>query len=624
LRAPCAPPIVVVVGPFDFDNDNDKDNESAMCFRRAMPPRSASPVHFLLGLASRYPERIIRGLVMAVAGTLLTFVVPNTARWIIDEVIPHRDLDRLRSVVLFTLGAMLLRQFLYTLRTLANNEFHLRMTFDLRARLHEKVQLLPIQWFDHQSTGDTITRMSDDVPATQRAILDAVDQCVPAILQIVITIVIMHSIHGMLTLVAFLPLPFIAFGAWGFGRWIFPRELKAREAAGGLASVLSDNVAGIRQIKSFTMEAAKQRVFEASSARYKEMQTSLQRAWSIYGPAMGFVGDVGVLLVMGCGALWCIAGELTVGELGQFLLLMGLLFDPLARMNALATSFVGSAAAAQRVIDVLEMEGAEDLDAGHDLEEVRGEIRFVGVGFHHVPERPTVTGLDLAVEPGQTVALVGATGAGKSTTFQLLTRFYEPDEGEILLDGRPIRDLSKKSLRDAIAYVTQESYLFNESIRDNLKAGKTDATDEELWDALDAACAREFVERLDGQLGANVGERGGRLSGGEKQRIAIARAFLKDAPILLLDEATSAVDAKSEELIKRAIDRLRENRTCLVIAHRLSTVRDADRIYVMQEGRIIGQGSHSDLMATNATYAELARLSLSGGAALDSVSSSSG
>jgi ATP-binding cassette subfamily B protein/subfamily B ATP-binding cassette protein MsbA len=228
------------------------------------------------------------------------------------------------------------------------------------------------------------------------------------------------------------------------------------------------------------------------------------------------------------------------------------------------------------------------------------------------------------VEPGQTVALVGATGAGKSTTFQLLTRFYEPDEGEILLDGRPIRDLSKKSLRDAIAYVTQESYLFNESIRDNLKAGKPDATDEELWEALDAACAREFVERLDGQLGANVGERGGRLSGGEKQRIAIARAFLKDAPILLLDEATSAVDAKSEELIKRAIDRLRENRTCLVIAHRLSTVRDANRIYLMQEGRIIGQGSHSELMATNATYAELARLSLSGGGALDSVPGSSG
>jgi ATP-binding cassette subfamily B protein/subfamily B ATP-binding cassette protein MsbA len=285
-----------------------------------------------------------------------------------------------------------------------------------------------------------------------------------------------------------------------------------------------------------------------------------------------------------------------------------------ARLNGLGNSLISSAAAARRVVDLLEMDGAEDLHVGADLAPVRGEVCFRDVHFAHAPAKPAVRGLNLRAAPGETIALVGSTGAGKSTAFQLLTRFYEPDSGEILIDGRPIHTVSKRSLRSAIAYVTQDSYLFNESIRDNLRAGKPEATDAELWKALEAACAREFVERIDGQLGAEVGERGGRLSGGEKQRIAIARAFLKDAPILLLDEATSAVDAKSEELIKQAIDRLRQGRTCLVIAHRLSTVRDASRIYVMKQGEVIAEGTHDDLLESSPVYAELARLSLNAGA----------
>jgi ATP-binding cassette subfamily B protein/subfamily B ATP-binding cassette protein MsbA len=219
--------------------------------------------------------------------------------------------------------------------------------------------------------------------------------------------------------------------------------------------------------------------------------------------------------------------------------------------------------------------------------------------------------VNLTVQPNQTVAIVGATGAGKSTLFQLLTRYYDTDQGKILLDGRSIRELKKGALRDAIGYVTQESYHYNQTIRENLKLGKADATDEEMWAALEAACAKDFVERMEGGLDATVGERGTRLSGGEKQRISIARAFLKDAPILLLDEATSAVDSKSERLIQEAIDRLRVNRTCLVIAHRLSTIKHADVIYVMKQGQMLAHGTHEELMQSCEYYEELARLSFS-------------
>jgi ATP-binding cassette subfamily B protein/subfamily B ATP-binding cassette protein MsbA len=323
---------------------------------------------------------------------------------------------------------------------------------------------------------------------------------------------------------------------------------------------------------------------------------------------MGLMGDTGLILLMGFGAWWAVQGEITIGQLGQFLLLIGMLYEPIGRLHGVNQTFANGAASARRIFDILELKGEENLVLGERLKEVRGEIRFENVSFRYDASRPTLSELNIIVQPRQTVAFVGATGAGKSTLFQLLTRFYEPESGVITLDGKSILDLNKASLRDAIGYVTQESYLFNQTIRENLLLGKPDATDEELWRALDLACAKDFVERMDGQLNAEVGERGSRLSGGEKQRISVARAFLKNAPILLLDEATSAVDNKSERLIQQAIDQLRENRTCLVIAHRLSTVRHASQIYAMREGRILAHGTHDELLKSCEYYAELVKL----------------
>jgi ATP-binding cassette subfamily B protein/subfamily B ATP-binding cassette protein MsbA len=272
------------------------------------------------------------------------------------------------------------------------------------------------------------------------------------------------------------------------------------------------------------------------------------------------------------------------------------------------SSAVSGLIAAPRVFEILKMEESEDLQSGKHLGKVDGEIRFEHIRFCYDEKRLVLDDISMEVAPRQTVALVGATGSGKSTMFQLLTRLYDPTEGQIVLDGTPIREFSKASLRDAIGYVSQDSYMFNTTVRENLLLGKFEATDAELWEALRHASA-DFVEGLDGGLDAEVGERGSRLSGGERQRLSIARAFLKNAPILLLDEATSAVDARSERLIQNALRKLRHNRTCLIIAHRLSTVRDADRIYVMRGGKVLCEGTHDELVGTCEYYADLARLS---------------
>jgi len=563
----------------------------------------------------RYPWRVAAGLGLAVAGSLLGFVFPGITRWFLDDIIPSGDSSRIVPAVLLALGAMALRQLFYALRTVANNAFELRMTHDLRSGLHDKIQHLPLKWFDRQTTGDILMRMSNDVPATQRVIIEGIDQTAPALIQIAVTIGVMLWVHPSLALVTMIPVPLIASGGWIYSRWVQPRANEARDSAGDLSALLHDNIAGIRQIKSYTLEPEKQHAFDQSSMVYRRQQTRLQRAWAIYGPMMGFFGDAGLILLIGFGSWWCIQKDISVGQLVQFLMLLAMLYEPIGRLHTLMSSLMTGLISAPRVFEILKMEESEDLQSGRQLTHVDGAIRFDDVCFQYDEHRLVLDHVFMDVRPRQTVALVGATGSGKSTMFQLLTRLYEPTHGAILLDGTPIGEFSKASLRDAIGYVSQDSYMFNTTVRENLLLGKFDATEEELWEALRHASADEFVERLEGGLDAEVGERGSHLSGGERQRLSIARAFLKDAPILLLDEATSAVDAKSERLIQSALRKLRHDRTCLIIAHRLSTVRDADQIYVLRAGKVISHGTHDELVRSCDYYAELARLSFGASAA---------
>ena len=302
-------------------------------------------------------------------------------------------------------------------------------------------------------------------------------------------------------------------------------------------------------------------------------------------------------------------GTLSLGSFTGFLLFLSLFYEPIDRLNSLNQMILSGRAAADRVFEI--MDADDEVNANHGAElpaNLRGHVRFENVSFSY-QNQPTLENVTLEAKPGQTVALVGPTGAGKTTILSLLARFYETTSGRITMDGIELSSLSKASLRDRMGYVTQEAFLFNGTVRENLQLAKRDASDEEMWNALEAAHASPFVKELPQLLDTNVGERGVKLSGGEKQRLSIARSLLKNAPILLLDEATASVDSETERLIQSALDHLMKNRTSFVIAHRLSTIQNADVIYVLDGGKVIEQGTHNELLARNGKYAELCKKS---------------
>ncbi len=546
-------------------------------------------------------------MLCAVVGTLMVVVFPAVTQKIVDDVIRDGRTELLWPLLAAGLLSFVLQEGLNGLRIVLNNSFEQKVIFDLRSDLYAHIQKLPLKWFDDRATGDIMTRLVEDVTSVERVLIDGIEQGTVAVLQIAIVAALMVAYSPSLTLVAMAPLPLLALGALAYTLTAKRRYSIQRKAASALNALLHDNIAGIRQIKTYAAEEREHASFNAASDSLRKATLIVMKVWALYSPSMSFLNSFGLLLIAGFGTWQVLYHGMDFGVFVFFLILSRFLYEPVGRLHQLNQIVQAGRAAGERVFEILDEAPEDDLGKLSPKSSLTGDVRYENVCFSY-GSQPTLQDISFHAKPGEMIALVGPTGAGKSTIVNLLIRFYEYNSGQITLDGQALTSLTRNYLRENIALVTQESFLFNGTVGDNLRMGKPDASDDDLWKVLDAANAADFVRRMPKALDTKVGERGVRLSVGEKQRISIARALLKNPPILILDEATASVDTATEKLIQEALDRLLSNRTSFVIAHRLSTVRHADQILVLERGQIIERGRHDELLAHGGLYAELCKL----------------
>ena len=546
----------------------------------------------------------------AIFSTLLGFAFPKLTQVIIDQVVGARRLDLLTPVILALIAAFFFRDLFNSLRIRINNTFEQNVIYDMRCQVYARLQRLPVNYFDPRASGDLMTRVIEDVNSVERVLIDGTEQGTVAVLSIIGVLAFLFSTNPALACIALIPLPLLAAGALWYTLTAHRRYRAQRLAASAMNALLMDNLQGIRQIKAYGQQTHEDARFARRAGELRQGTLGVMRVWAAYSPAMSFAAALGSGLVLWAGGRMVAQGTMTLGQLVGFLLFLALFYEPVARLHGLNQMLQAARAAGERVFDILDTAPETTNPKRRQLLRLplQGEVVFDQVAFSYTPERPVLRAVSLRALPGEVIALVGPTGAGKSTLVNLLPAFYNPSSGRITIDGQDTSQISLESLRAQISVVSQEPFLFNGTVHENICYGKLDATQAELEAAARAANCHEFICCLPDGYDSRVGERGVKLSVGEKQRVSIARALLKNAPVLILDEATASVDTATERLIQEALDRLMAHRTSFVIAHRLSTIRRASQILVLRHGEIVERGTHEQLLESDGLYAKLARI----------------
>jgi ATP-binding cassette subfamily B protein len=559
-----------------------------------------------------YFQRIVLNLLLLLGITGLALVAPRIIQNVIDIGLAQKNMDYLAQAGLILLGLGLATAVLSLFHRYLSEWIAAHIGYDLRNRMYDHIQYLPFTYHDHSQTGQLISRCIEDVRAIERLAGSSLVELIQLLLMAVGILVIMIGENARLAVISLLPLVPMLFITVRFGERVSAFFLAVDNALGDLSARLQENVTGVQVIRAFARETYEIERFDQGNRNLFKARITVIGEWSKVMPTTQLLITAGTVLVLWFGGQMVLEGTMTVGEVVAFNSYLLMLAAPVQQLTWLVNALGEAAAGAQRVFDVLDTRPAIQTPAeAVKLSTLRGQVEFWDVGlFYEGEPRPALESVSQLVEPNQIVALMGQTGSGKTSLVNLIPRFYDVTQGAVLVDGQDVRSVDLLTLRRQIGIVLQTSLLFSDTIKANIAYGKPEASDEEIVAAAQAAQAHEFITGFAEGYETIIGERGVTLSGGQRQRVAIARALLMDPRILILDDSTSSVDTQTEQLIQQALDRLMEGRTTFVIAHRLSTVRRADLILVMDEGRIVQRGTHEQLLAEGGLYREIYELQL--------------